>query len=123
MLVNQVEKLPSVSLKSSLVTPSATWTTIHSTTSYATTVVHTDSTEVPILWRGSKITTTVYNTQTLPVTATEIKTSSTLITPTPTWRTETITLTPSAPPSPPMRNLRQYTCITPNQESNARESN
>ena len=88
--------MPSVSLKSSLVTPSATWTTLHSTTSYDTTVIHTDSTEVPILWRGSKVVTTVYNTETLSVTATEIKTSSTLITPTPTWRTETITISPSS---------------------------
>merc|ERR1719510_1741095 len=95
----QVEKLPSVSLKSSLVTPTATWTTIHSTTSYETTVVHTESTEVPILWRGNKVITTVYNTETLPVTATEIQTSSKLITPTPTWTTETITITPSPLPS------------------------
>ena len=97
-----MEKLPSVSLKSSLVTPVATWTTLHSTTSYGTTVVHTDSTEVPILWRGSKVITTVYNTETLSVTATEIKTSSKLVTPTPTWRTETITIAPSQNPSSPV---------------------
>ena len=96
----QVEKLPSVSLKSSLVTPTATWTTISSTTSYETTVVHTESTEVPILWRGNKVITTVYNTETLSVTATEIETSSKLITPTPTWTTETVTITPSPIPSP-----------------------
>lgn len=92
----QVEKAPSVSLRSSLVTPSATWTTLHSTTSYETVVVHTDSTEVPILWRGSMRLTTVLNSETLTVTATEIKTSSTLVTPTPTWHTETVTITPSA---------------------------
>ena len=96
----QVEKAPSVSLKSSLVTPSATWTTLHSTTSYQTTVVHTESTEVPILWRGSKVVTTVLNSETLTVTATEIKTSSKLVTPTPTWQTETITITPSAITAP-----------------------
>jgi hypothetical protein len=42
----------------------------------------------------------VYNTETLSVTATEIKTSSKLITPTPTWSTETVTITPSPLPSP-----------------------
>ena len=106
----KVEKLPSVSLKSSLVTPSATWATLTSTTSYETTVVHTESTEVPILWRASKIISTVYNSETLTVTATEIKTSSVLISPTPTWQTETITITPSQIPSHPValqQHLRQ----------------
>ena len=107
----QVEKAPSVSLKSSLVTPSATWTTIHSTTSYETTVVHTESTEVPILWRGNKVITTVYNTETVSVTATEIQTSSKLITPTPTWTTETITITPSPIPSPEDRYFQQHPIV------------
>ena len=107
----QVEKAPSVSLKSSLVTPSATWTTIHSTTSYETTVVHTESTEVPILWRGNKVITTVYNTETVSVTATEIQTSSRLITPTPTWTTETITITPSPIPSPEDRFFQQHPVV------------
>jgi len=101
--------MPSVSLKSSLVTPTATWTTISSTTSYETTVVHTESTEVPILWRGNKVITTVYNTETLSVTATEIQTSSKLITPTPTWTTETVTITPS--PSPQDTFFQQHPVV------------
>jgi len=83
-------------LTSRLVTPSATWTELLSTTSYRTTITQTESTEVPILWRGKKIVTTIFDTNTQVVSATEIKTSSVLITPAPTWSTETVTITPSA---------------------------
>lgn len=100
VLLNQAQRLPSASIKSSLVTPSATWSTIYSTTSYDTTFIHTESTEVPIFFRGNRIITTLYNKETLSVTATEIKTSSTLITPTPTWQTETIKISASPLPSP-----------------------
>jgi len=88
--------LPSTSLESVLITPSATWTTLLSTTSYQTTITQTESTPVPIIWRGSKIITTIYDTNTQVVTATEIKTSSVLVTPTPTWSTTTVTITPTA---------------------------
>ena len=46
---------PSISLKSELVTPPATWTTSMTTTSYVTTVTHTETSEVPIILRGKKV--------------------------------------------------------------------
>ena len=46
---------PTISLTSSLVTPPATWTTSMTTTSYVTTVTHTETQEVPIILRGSKV--------------------------------------------------------------------
>ena len=90
-----LQQLPSVSVRSQLVTPSATWTELLSTTSYQTTITQTETSEVPILWRGKKIVTTIYDTNTQVVQATEIKTSSVLITPAPTWSTTTVTVTPT----------------------------
>ena len=49
---------PTISLTSSLVTPPATWTTSMTTTSYVTTVTHTETQEIPILLRGQKVHTT-----------------------------------------------------------------
>ena len=46
---------PSVSYKSVLITPSATWTTSEMTTSYVTTVTHTETSKVPILLRGQRV--------------------------------------------------------------------
>lgn len=46
---------PSISLKSILITPSATWTTSMTTTSYVTTVTHTETSEVPIILRGQRV--------------------------------------------------------------------
>ena len=46
---------PSVSYKSVLVTPSATWTKSEWTTSYVTTVTHTETSKVPILLRGQRV--------------------------------------------------------------------
>ena len=46
---------PTISLTSSLVTPPATWTTSMTTTSYVTTVTHTETQEIPILLRGQKV--------------------------------------------------------------------
>ena len=46
---------PSISLKSVLITPSATWTTSEMTTSYITTVTHTETSKVPILLRGQRV--------------------------------------------------------------------
>lgn len=92
---NLLHQLPSISVRSHLVTPSATWTELLSTTSYQTTITQTETSEVPILWRGKKIVTTIYDTNTQVVQATEIKTSSVLITPAPTWSTTTVTVTPS----------------------------
>ena len=59
-LLNQVQQAPeppqpSISLTSSLVTPPATWTTSMTTTSYVTTVTHTETQEVPIILRGQKV--------------------------------------------------------------------
>ena len=61
-LLNQVQQQqppeppqPSISLTSSLVTPPATWTTSMTTTSYVTTVTHTETQEVPIILRGQKV--------------------------------------------------------------------
>ena len=45
----------STSLKSILITPSATWTTSEMTTSYITTVTHTETSKVPILLRGQRV--------------------------------------------------------------------
>ena len=45
----------STSLKSLLITPSATWTTSEMTTSYITTVTHTETSKVPILLRGQRV--------------------------------------------------------------------
>ena len=92
---NLLQQLPSISVHSQLVTPTATWTELLSTTSYQTTITQTETSEVPILWRGKKIVTTIYDTNTQVVQATEIKTSSVLITPAPTWSTTTVTVTPS----------------------------
>lgn len=86
---------PSISLKSELVTPPATWTTSMTTTSYVTTVTHTETSEVPIILRGKKVVTTILEEGTQVVTATEIKTSSILVTPEPTWKIETITIQPT----------------------------
>ena len=95
LLQQAVQQLPSTSLRSIMITPSATWTTLLSTTSYKTTVTQTESTEVPIIWRGTKVLTTIFDTNTQVVTATEIISSSVLITPTPTWSTTTLTVTPT----------------------------
>ena len=46
---------PSFSLKSELVTPAATWTTSMTTTSYVTTVTHTETQSIPIFLRGKKV--------------------------------------------------------------------
>lgn len=90
----------STSLKSVLITPSATWTTSEMTTSYITTVTHTETSKVPILLRGQRVVTTILEYDTQVVTATEIKTSSLLMTPEPTWSVETITITPTATKQP-----------------------
>ena len=58
LLLNQAKNTvakPSISLKSELVTPAATWTTSMTTTSYVTTVTHTETSEVPIILRGKKV--------------------------------------------------------------------
>lgn len=61
VLLQQVEEEkpkfvePQISLKSVLITPSATWTTSMTTTSYVTTVTHTETSEVPIILRGSRV--------------------------------------------------------------------
>ena len=52
---NSAPVQPSISLKSELVTPAATWTTSMTTTSYVTTVTHTETSEVPIILRGKKV--------------------------------------------------------------------
>lgn len=54
-VVDQPAGKPSISLKSKLITPSATWTTSMTTTSYVTTVTHTETSEVPIILRGSRV--------------------------------------------------------------------
>lgn len=87
--------VPTTSLQSILVTPTATWTTATSTTSYVTTVTHTITSEVPIILRGKRVVTTILEPDTQVVTATEIKTSSVLATPAPTWKTFTVTVTPT----------------------------
>jgi len=87
---------PTFSYKSVLITPSATWTTSQFTTSYITTVTQTETSKVPILLRGQRIVTTILRSNTQVVTATEIKTSSLLQTPEPTWSVETVTITPTA---------------------------
>lgn len=93
---------PSVSYKSVLVTPSATWTKSEWTTSYVTTVTHTETSKVPILLRGQRVVTTILESDTQVVTATEIKTSSLLMTPEPTWSVETVTITPTATQQSPL---------------------
>lgn len=70
------------------------------TTSYITTVTHTETSKVPILLRGQRVVTTILEYDTQVVTATEIKTSSLLMTPEPTWSVETITITPTATTQP-----------------------
>ena len=45
----------STSLKSVLITPSATWTTSEMTSSYITTVTHTETSKVPIVLRGQRV--------------------------------------------------------------------
>ena len=64
LLKNLQSLQPSVSLRSQLVTPIATWTQLLSSTSYETTLTQTESTEVPILWRGKKTVTTIFDTNT-----------------------------------------------------------
>jgi hypothetical protein len=72
-------------VSSVLVTPTPVWQTEESTTSFVTTVTETASTEVPIILRGKKIITTILNEVVKTVTSTETQTSSSLVTPTPTW--------------------------------------
>jgi hypothetical protein len=56
LLQHFVDAQPIISLKSVLVTPSATWTTSMTTTSYVTTVTHTETSSLPIIIRGKKVT-------------------------------------------------------------------
>ncbi len=49
-----IEPVISTALSSMLVTPSASWTTSTSTTSYVTTVTHTETSTIPIILRGKK---------------------------------------------------------------------
>jgi len=93
---------PSYSYKSVLVTPAATWTTSEMTTSYITTVTHIETSKVPILLRGQRVVTTILESDIQVVTATEIKTSSLLMTPEPTWSVQTVTITPTATQRPPL---------------------
>lgn len=102
---------PSISLKSELVTPPATWTTSMTTTSYVTTVTHTETSEVPIILRGKKVVTTILEENTQVVTATEIKTSSILVTPEPTWKIETVTIQPTHTQQPISPLLLQTSAI------------
>lgn len=56
-LLQQVARQqPQISLSTILVTPTPTWTTSMTTTSYITTVTHTETSEVPIILRGAKVT-------------------------------------------------------------------
>ncbi len=107
---------PSVSIKSVLITPTPTWTTLVDSSVYETVVTTHVETEVPIILRGSRVKTTIVETSTqtgqraeactvfriflkdlinFSVTATEFRTSSTLITPTATWDTVAVTITPT----------------------------
>ena len=52
--VSQKVEPPKLS-NSVLITPSATWTTSEMTTSYITTVTHTETSKVPILLRGQRV--------------------------------------------------------------------
>jgi len=111
--VAQAPPKPTISLTSSLVTPPATWTTSMTTTSYVTTVTHTETQEVPIILRGQKVVTTIYESHTQVVTATEIKTSSIHMTPSPTWEVKTVTITPTAvaPAALPLNHLLKTASI------------
>ena len=104
---------PSLSLKTVVVTPTPTWTTLVDSSVYKTVVTQEVATEVPIILRGSKVrriysifktikpdsltafqvVTTIIETSTQTVTATEVKTSSKLITPSPTLDVVTVTMT------------------------------
>lgn len=114
--------LPTLSVKRVLVTPTATWSTFVDSSIYETVVTREIATEVPIIVRGVRIKTTIIEQETekgdykstensyfsgffsrnagkylsLLVTATELLTSSILITPTPTWRAITLTIAPTA---------------------------
>lgn len=100
---------PSLSVKTVIVTPTPTWTTLVDSSVYKTVVTQEVPTEIPLIIRGSRMVTTIIETQTQTVTATEVKTSSKLITPSPTLDVVTVTVTPRRPKNIPPVSGTQWT--------------
>ncbi|XP_059096002.1 uncharacterized protein LOC131890624 [Tigriopus californicus] len=82
----------SFSFESVFVTPTPTWSTTYDTSTITTVKMETSTQEIPIIYRGTKIITTIEESFAKTVTETEVKAVSSEITPTPTWSTQTVLL-------------------------------
>lgn len=94
------------SVRSILITPTPTMSTVLETLSFTTTVTKNITQEINIFLHGRKIPTHIIETKVEVETSSSVVSSTIKVTPTPTW--QTITVTPTVtPPTPPSINFNQ----------------
>ena len=96
VIIPQKEEMD-MSIRSILITPTPTLSTVLETVTYVTTVTKNVTQDLVINFAGRKIATSIVEKEVVVSTTSSILSTTIEITPTPTWQTITITSTPTPP--------------------------
>ena len=97
----RIQVVDGLEIKSILITPTPTLSTLLNTVSFTTTVTQNISKEIGIYFGGRRIPTHVIEQVLVVQTSSSVLSTTMEITPTPTWQTITVTPTVTVPPTPP----------------------